>query len=133
MTMRKFALRAAVMTAAPLSALAVGMAVPAVAGSDSGLSSAYKPGTSELHAQTKYWWTNDEIGRCDTWADGYSVYANFSYANVSGSTPQWNGGNGTCNRYDLGSIAGGTTVSQRAAVQVEGGTNWYGSWQAGVA
>ena len=124
---------AAVLAAASLTAVVVGTAAPALAGSDSGLSSAYKPSTSEIHAQTKYWWANDEIGRCDTWPDGFSVYANFSYAGVSGSTPQYNGGYNNCLRYDLGTIAGGTTVSQRAAVQVEGGTNWYGGWSAGVA
>lgn len=133
MVNRHKAVRMAALVVTPLAALSLGVTVPAFAGSNSGLSSAYKPGTSNIHAQTKYWWTDDEIGRCDTNADGYSVYANFSYASVSGSTPQWNGGNGTCSRWDMGSIAGGTTVSQRAAVQVEGGTNWYGSWSAGVA
>jgi hypothetical protein len=129
----KITMRAALLVAVPLATLTVGAVVPAFAGSDSPLSSAKKPGTSEVHAQTKYWWLNDEIGRCDTWPDGYSVYANFSYNGVNSSTPQWNGGNGTCNRWDMGTIGGGTTVSQRAAVQVEGGTNWYGSWVSGTA
>ena len=133
MKTRHVTMRAAALAVGPLTVLAMGIAAPAFAGSDSGVSSAYKPNTSEVHSQTKYWWTNDEIGRCDTWPDGYSVYANFSYAGVSGSTPQWNGGFDTCGRWDMGTIAGGTTVSQRAAVQVEGGTNWYGSWSAGVA
>lgn len=125
--------RAAALAVAPMTLLAMTAVAPAFAGSDSLVSTAYKPNTSEAHSQTKYWWTNDEIGRCDTWPDGYSVYANFKYGSVSGSTPQWNGGNGTCSRWDMGTISGGTTVSQRAAVDVEGGTNWYGSWQAGVA
>jgi hypothetical protein len=116
-----------------LAALSITVATPAFAGTDSPLSSAKKPGTTEVHAQTKDWYLNDEIGRCDTDADTYTVYANFSYNGISGSTPQWEGGNGTCKRWDMGTIGAGVTVSQRAAVQVDGGSNWYGSWVSGVS
>jgi hypothetical protein len=118
---------------ATVTVAAMTAVTPAFAHSDSSVSNANTTGSSGGGAAAKYYWSGDLINRCDTKGDGFSVYANYQYPGVSSSTPQYNGGNGNCGTFDLGTLTAGWNVSVRAAVQVDGGANKYGSWVSGIA
>jgi hypothetical protein len=115
------------MTLGAATAAMVMVAGPAVAGSNSNLSTTAGASARFLHV-------GDLIKVCDTESDGESVYAEYQINGGSTrTTSQHNGGNNTCGEKSTGNPSEGSEVRQRASRQAEFAPDNHGEWKTGIA